>query len=131
MKRFASGLSARLRQLAARLVRDQRGVAAVEFAVVVPMMLVMFFGTVEFSNGVAADRKVSMTAQTLADLTSRYTSVTNTDITNFAAFMRLTAPPTPTTSTSSQLNGQTLFSSIGCALCHTPSLPTGSSKSKG
>src|SRR5216684_4564274 len=46
------------------------------------------------------------------------------DVTNFAGFMRLSAPPTPTTSTPSQLNGQALFSSIGCALCHTVSLTT-------
>src|SRR5258708_723435 len=40
------------------------------------------------------------------------TSAYSSDTVNFAAFMRLTAAPTPTTSTSSQLNGQALFSSI-------------------
>lgn len=69
----------------ARLVPDTRGLAAVEFALIVPLMLVMFFGTVEISSGVAVDRKVSMVAQTLADLTSRYTSVTSTDMSNFRA----------------------------------------------
>ena len=49
------------------------------------------------------------------------------DVEAFAGFMRLTAPPTPTTSTASQLNGQALFNSIGCALCHSPNLTTGSS----
>ena len=37
---------------------DCRGNAAIEFAMIVPLMLVMFFGTVEFSSGVAVDRKV-------------------------------------------------------------------------
>jgi CxxC motif-containing protein (DUF1111 family) len=46
------------------------------------------------------------------------------DVLNFAAFMRLLAPPTPTTSTSSQLNGQSLFTQIGCSLCHTTTLVT-------
>jgi CxxC motif-containing protein (DUF1111 family) len=54
-------------------------------------------------------------------------SAFSSDTVNFAAFMRLAAPPTPTTSTASQLNGQALFSSIGCALCHTPSLTTAAS----
>ncbi len=54
-------------------------------------------------------------------------ATTPSDIINFSAFMRLTAPPTPTTSTASQLNGQALFSSIGCALCHTVSLTTAAS----
>ncbi|MGH9823501.1 MAG: di-heme oxidoredictase family protein [Blastocatellia bacterium] len=51
----------------------------------------------------------------------------SSDTVNFAAFMRLSAPPTPTTHTASELNGQALFSSIGCALCHTPSLTTAAS----
>jgi hypothetical protein len=38
-------------------VQDRSGIAATEFAVIVPIMLVMFFGTVEFSTGVAIDRK--------------------------------------------------------------------------
>jgi CxxC motif-containing protein (DUF1111 family) len=51
----------------------------------------------------------------------------SSDTVNFAAFMRLTAPPTPTTHTTSELNGQALFSSVGCVLCHTPSLRTAAS----
>ena len=46
-------------------------------------MLVMFFGTVEFSSGVAVDRKVTLMARTLSDLTSQSTSVTDTDLANF------------------------------------------------
>ena len=49
------------------------------------------------------------------------------DIVNFAAFSRLSAPPTPAPSTSSTLNGASLFSSIGCSLCHSPQLTTGQS----
>ena len=46
------------------------------------------------------------------------------DLVNFAGFMRLLAPPAPTTSTASELNGQALFNQIGCSLCHTVSLTT-------
>ena len=49
------------------------------------------------------------------------------DTPQFAAFMRLSAPPAPTTSTASQNNGQALFASVGCALCHSPSLTTAAS----
>jgi Flp pilus assembly protein TadG len=73
----------RARRSAMRLRRDQRGNAAVEFAVIVPLMLVMFFGTVEFSSAVAVNRKISMITQQLADLASRYTTVNDTDVTNF------------------------------------------------
>ena len=57
------------------LSADRRGIAAIEFAVIVPLMLVMFFGTVEFSSGVAVDRKVTLMARTLSDLTSQSPSV--------------------------------------------------------
>jgi len=49
------------------------------------------------------------------------------DVVNFAAFMRLSAPPTPVTHTSSELSGRALFSQVGCNLCHSPALQTGRS----
>jgi Flp pilus assembly protein TadG len=63
--------------------RDLSGVAATEFAVVVPLMLVLFFGVVEFSSGVAVDRKVTIVARTLSDLVSQNLSVTDTQFTNY------------------------------------------------
>jgi Flp pilus assembly protein TadG len=88
----------RARRFALRLINDRRGVAAIEFAMIVPIMLVLFFGTVEFSSGVAADRKVSLMARTLSDLTSRSPtgSVSDTDLTNFfAASNAIMAPYVP------------------------------------
>ncbi|MDH2345369.1 pilus assembly protein [Bradyrhizobium sp. SSUT18] len=61
-------------------VADKRALAATEFAVIVPLMLVMFFGTVEFSSAVAIDRKVTMIARTLSDLTSQSTTLADTDM---------------------------------------------------
>jgi Flp pilus assembly protein TadG len=75
----------RARTLATILYKDSSGIAATEFALIVPIMLVMFFGTVEFSSGVAVDRKVTLMARTLSDLTSQSISVTNADLTNFFA----------------------------------------------
>ena len=51
----------------------------------------------------------------------------SSDIVNFALFARLSAAPTPAASTSSTSNGAALFASIGCSLCHSPALTTGSS----
>jgi CxxC motif-containing protein (DUF1111 family) len=48
------------------------------------------------------------------------------DTVMFAMFMRLLAPPTPSATTpggaTSIANGRRLFSAIGCATCHTPTL---------
>ena len=65
------------------LLNDCRGVAAVEFAMIVPIMLVMFFGVVEFSSVIAVDRKATLVARTLSDLTSQSTSVADADLTSF------------------------------------------------
>jgi CxxC motif-containing protein (DUF1111 family) len=51
-------------------------------------------------------------------------------IEKFSFFMRLLAPPKPFVDTriaSSISNGQKIFSLLGCALCHTPTLTTGNS----
>jgi Flp pilus assembly protein TadG len=96
----------RLRRLVADMGADRSGIAATEFAIIVPIMLVMFFGTVEFSSGVAVDRKVTLMARTLSDLTSQSTSVTDTDLTNFFNASKGIMTPyssTPTQSTISEL----------------------------
>jgi Flp pilus assembly protein TadG len=86
-------ISHRVISAARRFCADARGSSAVEFAVILPMMLVLFFGTVELSNGVAADRKVTLTARTLSDLTSQATQVSDTDISNaFTASTAIMAP---------------------------------------
>ena len=52
----------------------------------------------------------------------------NSDITNFALYMRMLAPPTPSTTlpggATSISNGKATFSKIGCSMCHTPALMT-------
>jgi Flp pilus assembly protein TadG len=88
------------------LIGDRSAVAAIEFALIVPIMLVMFFGTVEMSSGVAVDRKVTLVARTLSDLTSQATSVADTDMTNFfTASGAILTPysPTPTHAKLSEL----------------------------
>jgi mono/diheme cytochrome c family protein len=53
-------------------------------------------------------------------------------IEKFSFFMRLLAPPAPSLDTpggaTSIASGKALFSSVGCASCHTPSFKTGKSK---
>jgi Flp pilus assembly protein TadG len=71
------------RRLTARWSRDDRGIAAVEFAMIAPLMIVMFFGMIDVSMGVGVDRKVTLVSQAMSDLASRYVSVNDTDITNF------------------------------------------------
>jgi Flp pilus assembly protein TadG len=101
-----SKIRLRVRLSLRNLASDCSGIAATEFAVIVPIMLVMFFGTVEFSSGVAVDRKVTLVARTLSDLTSQSTSVADVDVTNFfTASGKILTPyaPTPTQAKISEL----------------------------
>jgi Flp pilus assembly protein TadG len=72
----------RVRRSVHDLSGDNSGIAAVEFAMVVPLMLVLFFGTVEFSSALAIDRKVTIMSRTLSDLTSQNISITDAQLTN-------------------------------------------------
>lgn len=59
---------------AARLRADVRGVAAIEFALLVPILILIFFGVTELVRAVDTSRKVTIYARTVADLVGRASS---------------------------------------------------------
>ena len=77
-----SAMVLRMPQALRRYARDQRGVSAVEFALLAPLMIGLYLGCAEISDGVAADRKVSLIAATLANLSSQVSTITTSEMTN-------------------------------------------------
>lgn len=65
-----------------RFIEDRRGVSAVEFAMLLPLMVTLYLGGVEISQGVSIDRKVTLTTRTIADLASQVSSINNASMTN-------------------------------------------------
>lgn len=61
---------------------DSRGAAAVEFGLITPAILAIFFGTAELAQGVSIDRKLTITARALSDLVAQSTTISDTDMTN-------------------------------------------------
>src|SRR6202048_226029 len=61
--------------------RDRRGVSAVEFATVLPFMLIAYLGSVEGGNGINAKVRVAQTTRTVADLATQYFTIKNADMT--------------------------------------------------
>ena len=59
----------RMRRRASEWAGNNSGLAAIEFAMIIPIMAALLVGTNEFSAGVAVDRKVTIMARTLSDLT--------------------------------------------------------------
>ena len=76
---------ARTRRPLRRLLADKRGVSAVEFAMLLPLMVTLYLGGAEVSQAVAVDRKMTLVARTLADLTAQATNVADSDMTNIKA----------------------------------------------
>ncbi len=77
------------------LLNDRSGLAAVEFAMIFPIMVVLYFGVVEFASAIAVDRKATQVARTLSDLTSQSMTVADTDIKNFGEAAKAIMTPYP------------------------------------
>lgn len=64
-----------LRSLSTRLAHNRRGIAAVEFALIVPAMIALYLGGMEISEGVSTYRQVDLTANTVTNLVAQYTTI--------------------------------------------------------
>lgn len=62
------------------LCYNQKGVSAVEFALIAPVMILIYFGCIELSFLMRIDRRVTSTSASLGDLTARLSTVTDTDM---------------------------------------------------
>jgi Flp pilus assembly protein TadG len=76
---------ARARRKVRRLQNDERGISAVEFAMLLPLMVTLYLGGVEVSEAVAIDRKTTMVARSVGDLVAQTTNVTADDMINILA----------------------------------------------
>lgn len=74
-------------------VRDRRGVSAVEFALVAPVLLLLSLGTVEVARFALLALKLQHAAATMADLATREEELTTATLDGlFAAAGHITAP---------------------------------------
>lgn len=79
-----------------RFAGDRKGLAAVEFALILPMMVLLLLGSVEIVNILQSNRRAENTAASLADVISRDTEVSNAEITGlWSAATPLMFPDNP------------------------------------
>ncbi|MEN9874572.1 MAG: hypothetical protein RL186_1469, partial [Pseudomonadota bacterium] len=70
-----------------------RGIAATEFALVLPVMILMLFGATEVSKLITVDRKTTVATATLADLSSQNEVVTCKELAGVGAVTRQVYEP--------------------------------------
>ena len=73
--------------------RERRGVAAVESALVVPFIIVLFLASVDAVFALTAKRKVSVATYSIADVSSRALNLADDDLSNLADLGRLILTP--------------------------------------
>jgi Flp pilus assembly protein TadG len=65
-----------------RAFKDRLASAAIDFAMIFPIMVVLFLGTYEVANAIIIYMRVIDAADTMSDLTTTYRTVASSDLTN-------------------------------------------------
>jgi Flp pilus assembly protein TadG len=81
------------RKLLRRWAISEDGVAAVEAAMIFPILLVMLLGVFDMGNAILANQKAIRSSQVVADLVTRARSVNSTDIDEAVEAGRLAFEP--------------------------------------
>ena len=103
MRRLFAPVARRWRELR----QDRSGVSAVEFALIAPILILMYFGLAELSQALTADRRVAHAASAIGDLVAQETSVTAADLTDVFAAGATILTPYPTTTLSMRVTSVT------------------------
>jgi len=78
--RGAQSMLKQLRSYAYALISDRHGIAAVEFAFVVPLLLSLYFVTMEVSQAIETNKKVSRAGSMVADLITQQQTIKATEV---------------------------------------------------
>jgi Flp pilus assembly protein TadG len=92
-KKFFSDLASKGRSIAARFLHDKSGAAAIEFAFIAPLLITMYLGTMEISQGVEINKKVGRSSGVIGDLIGQRFTVTKDDLKDIIAIGKAMLQP--------------------------------------
>ncbi|KQM36574.1 TadE/TadG family type IV pilus assembly protein [Sphingomonas sp. Leaf10] len=62
------------------MMADNRGTALIEFAIALPVLLLLFLGGYQLSDAITARRKVTIMTRAVGDMTSQYRALTTNEL---------------------------------------------------
>jgi Flp pilus assembly protein TadG len=89
-----------------RFVASRRAVAGIEFAMILPLLLVLLLGFYDAGTAIAIYTKTRFATSTLAELTNQYTTIDDADMTQILGATSTVLAPyssTPVTTSISQI----------------------------
>jgi len=94
------------------LAGDQRGVAAVEFALLAPILIFVYFSLAEFCQGFMAEKRMTHVSSMVADLVSQQQTVTTSDLDDIFQIGALIMKPFPDAPLQQRVSSVTLTSGV-------------------
>jgi Flp pilus assembly protein TadG len=104
LRRFTTESSDQAVSASRRFGRATKGMAAIEMALIFPIMTITYFGMIDVTNLLAAKRRVTLSSSTIADLVAQAPgTITTADLNGFYAAITPIMDPFPTTTTGVQV----------------------------
>jgi Flp pilus assembly protein TadG len=113
----------RLRSRPAGFADDRRAVSAVEFALLLPVMIGLYLGSVETTEGIAISQQTSLTASTIANLVAQSaTSITNAQMSDILAASTAVLTPYPVANATVVVSSITIDKNGNATVCWSDTL---------
>ena len=88
-----------------RFARDQRGVGAIEFAILFPVLLMLYLGAFELTVGLNVSKRASRSAGSVADIVSQQSSISKSVLAGMPSVASAIFAPYTTTGLTLKITG--------------------------
>lgn len=99
--------------LIGRLIKHQGGASAVEFALIAPALIAMYFGIAELSQGMMSSNKTGEVASSIGDLATQNSCLTNAQVSDIFSIGTLLIKPFASSGLTMRLSSLTSNASTG------------------